>query len=78
MSLIVGKKTLYLYNLNDPDNPIELAFQVMMFICSFYNNKYHATFCFTTDVYLYQAFSQMSDSRHPVNGHFLKKIVLLF
>ena len=29
MSLIVGKKTLYLYNLNDPDNPIELAFQVM-------------------------------------------------
>jgi len=28
MSLIVGKKTLYLYNLNDPDNPIELAFQV--------------------------------------------------
>ena len=28
VSIIVGKKTLYLYNLNDPDNPIELAFQV--------------------------------------------------
>ncbi|XP_073252735.1 WD repeat-containing protein 19-like [Porites lutea] len=27
VSIIVGKKTLYLYNLNDPDNPIELAFQ---------------------------------------------------
>ncbi|XP_044727730.1 WD repeat-containing protein 19 [Chrysoperla carnea] len=27
VSLIVGKKTLYLYNLLDPDNPIELAFQ---------------------------------------------------
>ncbi|KXJ24544.1 WD repeat-containing protein 19 [Exaiptasia diaphana] len=27
LSMIVGKKTLYLYNLNDPDNPIELAFQ---------------------------------------------------
>ncbi|KAL9972694.1 hypothetical protein ACROYT_G019054 [Oculina patagonica] len=27
ISIIVGKKTLYLYNLNDPDNPIELAFQ---------------------------------------------------
>ena len=23
----MGKKTLFLYNLNDPDNPIELAFQ---------------------------------------------------
>ncbi|XP_031560697.1 WD repeat-containing protein 19-like [Actinia tenebrosa] len=27
VSMIVGKKTLYLYNLNDPENPIELAFQ---------------------------------------------------
>ncbi|KAK6172308.1 hypothetical protein SNE40_015995 [Patella caerulea] len=27
VSIINGKKTLYLYNLNDPDNPIELAFQ---------------------------------------------------
>lgn len=27
VSVIVGKKTLYLYNMNDPDNPIELAFQ---------------------------------------------------
>lgn len=27
VSIIVGRKTLYLYNLNDPDNPIELAFQ---------------------------------------------------
>ena len=27
VSVIVGKKTLYLYNLNEPDNPIELAFQ---------------------------------------------------
>lgn len=27
VSMIVGRKTLYLYNLNDPDNPIELAFQ---------------------------------------------------
>ncbi|CAL4106792.1 unnamed protein product, partial [Meganyctiphanes norvegica] len=27
VSLIVSKKTLFLYNLNDPDNPIELAFQ---------------------------------------------------
>ncbi|EDO29788.1 predicted protein, partial [Nematostella vectensis] len=27
VSIIVGKKTLYLYNLNDPENPIELAFQ---------------------------------------------------
>ena len=27
VSLIVGKKTLFLYNLNEPDNPIELAFQ---------------------------------------------------
>lgn len=25
--MIVGKKTLYLYNITDPDNPIELAFQ---------------------------------------------------
>lgn len=27
MSLTVGQKTLFLYNLNEPDNPIELAFQ---------------------------------------------------
>ncbi|ESO89539.1 hypothetical protein LOTGIDRAFT_218902 [Lottia gigantea] len=27
VSIINGKKTLYLFNLNDPDNPIELAFQ---------------------------------------------------
>ena len=27
VSLIVGGKTLYLFNLYDPDNPIELAFQ---------------------------------------------------
>ncbi|EFA01913.1 WD repeat-containing protein 19 isoform X3 [Tribolium castaneum] len=27
VSVIVGKRTLYLYNLLDPDNPIELAFQ---------------------------------------------------
>lgn len=25
--MIVGKRTLYLYNLLDPENPIELAFQ---------------------------------------------------
>lgn len=25
--MIVGQKTLFLFNLNDPDNPIELAFQ---------------------------------------------------
>ena len=25
--LVVGGKTLYLFNLYDPDNPIELAFQ---------------------------------------------------
>jgi hypothetical protein len=28
VSLIVGGKTLYLFNLYDPENPIELAFQV--------------------------------------------------
>lgn len=27
VSVVIGKKTLFLYNLNDPDNPIELAFQ---------------------------------------------------
>lgn len=27
VSVSVGKKTLFLFNLNDPDNPIELAFQ---------------------------------------------------
>ena len=27
VSLVVGGKTLYLFNLFDPDNPIELAFQ---------------------------------------------------
>nr|XP_053654166.1 WD repeat-containing protein 19-like [Cherax quadricarinatus] len=27
VSLVVAKKTLFLYNLNDPENPIELAFQ---------------------------------------------------
>ncbi|XP_066931056.1 WD repeat-containing protein 19-like isoform X2 [Clytia hemisphaerica] len=27
LSLTVGQKTLFLYNLNEPDNPIELAFQ---------------------------------------------------
>ncbi|XP_045115021.1 WD repeat-containing protein 19-like isoform X2 [Portunus trituberculatus] len=27
VSLIVAKKTLFLYNLNDPENPIELAFE---------------------------------------------------
>ncbi|XP_023012404.2 intraflagellar transport protein Oseg6 isoform X1 [Leptinotarsa decemlineata] len=27
ISLLVGKKTLYLYNMIDPENPIELAFQ---------------------------------------------------
>ncbi|KAK7874235.1 hypothetical protein R5R35_006274 [Gryllus longicercus] len=27
VSLLVGKKTLFLYNLHDPDNPVELAFQ---------------------------------------------------
>ena len=28
VSLIVGGKTLYLFNLYDPENPVELAFQV--------------------------------------------------
>ena len=27
VSVLVGRKTLFLYNLHDPDNPIELAFQ---------------------------------------------------
>ncbi|XP_046339799.1 WD repeat-containing protein 19-like isoform X2 [Haliotis rufescens] len=27
VSVVVGKKTLFLYNINDPENPIELAFQ---------------------------------------------------
>lgn len=27
VSVVIGKKTLFLYNLNDPENPIELAFQ---------------------------------------------------
>ncbi len=27
VSVALGKKTLFLFNLNDPDNPIELAFQ---------------------------------------------------
>lgn len=27
VSVIVGHKTLFLYNLHDPDNPVELAFQ---------------------------------------------------
>ncbi|XP_046667542.1 WD repeat-containing protein 19 [Homalodisca vitripennis] len=27
VSVVVGKKTLFLYNLQDPDNPVELAFQ---------------------------------------------------
>ncbi|XP_029445186.1 WD repeat-containing protein 19 isoform X1 [Rhinatrema bivittatum] len=27
ISVVVGKKNLFLFNLNDPDNPIELAFQ---------------------------------------------------
>ncbi|KAK9743679.1 WD domain, G-beta repeat [Popillia japonica] len=27
VSVIVGKRTLYLYNLTDPENPVELAFQ---------------------------------------------------
>jgi hypothetical protein len=28
VSVVVGKKTLFLFNIHDPDNPIELAFQV--------------------------------------------------
>jgi len=27
VSVLVGRKTLFLYNLLDPDNPVELAFQ---------------------------------------------------
>ncbi|ELT93993.1 hypothetical protein CAPTEDRAFT_173399 [Capitella teleta] len=27
VSVVIGKKTLFLYNINDPENPIELAFQ---------------------------------------------------
>ena len=27
VSVNIGKKTLFLFNINDPDNPIELAFQ---------------------------------------------------
>ncbi|CAH1776664.1 unnamed protein product [Owenia fusiformis] len=27
VSVVIGKKTLFLYNMNDPENPIELAFQ---------------------------------------------------
>ena len=27
VSVNVGRQTLFLYNINDPDNPIELAFQ---------------------------------------------------
>ena len=30
LSLVVGHKTLLLLNLADPDNPLELAFQVKM------------------------------------------------
>ena len=34
VSLIVGGKTLYLFNLYDPENPVELAFQVRKGISS--------------------------------------------
>ena len=27
VSVVVGRKTLFLYNLHDPENPVELAFQ---------------------------------------------------
>jgi WD repeat-containing protein 19 len=27
VSVLVGRKTLFLYNLHDPENPVELAFQ---------------------------------------------------
>lgn len=27
VSVIVGKRTLFLFNLQEPDNPVELAFQ---------------------------------------------------
>jgi len=27
VSVLVGRKTLFLFNLHDPDNPVELAFQ---------------------------------------------------
>ena len=27
VSVVVGHKTLFLYNLHDPENPVELAFQ---------------------------------------------------
>ncbi|CAG0890762.1 unnamed protein product [Cyprideis torosa] len=27
VSLVIGKKTLFLFNINDPENPVELAFQ---------------------------------------------------
>ena len=36
VSLIVGGKTLYLFNLYDPENPIELAFQSRYFIISLF------------------------------------------
>lgn len=29
LSLIVGKKILFIYNLQDPDEPIKLAFEPM-------------------------------------------------
>ena len=25
--MVIGRKTLFLYNMNDPENPVELAFQ---------------------------------------------------
>ena len=40
VSVIVGKKTLYLYNINEPDNPIELAFQSRYSFESLVNTVY--------------------------------------
>ena len=52
VSLIVGGKTLYLFNLYDPENPIELAFQVgaILIVCCvfgypcFFTSDHHCVF----------------------------------
>lgn len=53
VSVALGKKTLFLFNLNDPDNPIELAFQQRYGNIISYRWYKHTHACTHTDVLKY-------------------------
>lgn len=74
VSVAIGKKTLFLFNLNDPDNPIELAFQQCYGNIISYR-WYKHTLCLNVNVvltFMSQPWSLTSNMFNKFEGLFLQ------